>query len=71
MYVVFFNGISVLDTFNKANLIHINWSSPSENCVIAHNAYPKTYHSHELSQLDGIRNEGFCFMRKICNSSLI
>jgi hypothetical protein len=68
IYVVFFNGIHALDTFHKSNLIYINWSSPSKKCKISHNEYPKTYHTHELSQIDTIREKGYYFMRKICTT---
>ena len=66
IYVVFFNGIRALGTFHERNLMYINWSSPSKKCKISHRPYPKTYHQHELSQIDTIRDKGYCFMRKIC-----
>jgi hypothetical protein len=68
IYVVFFNGICALDTLHKANLTHINWVSPSGKCALSHRPFPKTYHQHELSQIDSIRNKGYCFMRKICTN---
>jgi hypothetical protein len=73
VYIVFFNGFGVINTFHKQCFTVRDWKLKTSSCSLKHRPLPTTYHTHNFTPnyLKWIYSKGGLFLRKVCTTTTI
>jgi len=71
MYIVFFNGIGMMDSFHRETLMYVNRRYTHTPCKIWHRTIPLTHHATSFSKdyVKHLYTTNSLFVRKICSAS--